>query len=63
MIFEHIGQQFSVKHTVDTDRCSGCRRCIRACDENVWRWDKEKRCAVPDIFRNVYIATNVRWPV
>ena len=47
MIFEHIGQQFSVRHTLDTDRCSGCRRCIRECDENVWRWDKEKNCAIP----------------
>ncbi len=42
------GQQFGVKHIVATDRCCGCRRCIRACDEGVWRWDKEKNCAVPE---------------
>ncbi|MBE6009334.1 MAG: hypothetical protein IJV59_00485 [Eubacterium sp.] len=47
MEFVYEGQQFSVKHIVATERCSGCRRCIRACDEDVWRWDKELNCAIP----------------
>ena len=41
------GQQFSVKHVVDTDRCSGCKHCVKYCDEGVWVWDEEKRYAYP----------------
>ncbi len=47
MIVTWTGQQFSLKHVVDTDQCCGCRRCIRTCDENVWRWDKENNYAYP----------------
>lgn len=47
MIVENRGQQQSVRFIVDTDRCCGCRHCIRRCMEDVWHWDKEKNCAVP----------------
>lgn len=47
MIVKNEGQQQSVQFTVDTDRCCGCRHCIRRCMENVWQWDEEKNCAVP----------------
>ena len=36
-----------VKFIVDTDKCCGCRHCIRTCQEDVWRWDAELNCAVP----------------
>ena len=41
MIVENRGQQQSVRYVVDTDRCCGCRRCIRRCQENVWHWNEE----------------------
>lgn len=47
MIVTNKGQQQSVKFIVDTERCCGCRRCIRRCMENVWHWDEEKHCAYP----------------
>ncbi|MBQ9837198.1 MAG: ferredoxin family protein [Oscillospiraceae bacterium] len=36
-----------VKFVVDTDRCCGCKVCVRRCIEDVWHWDPEKNCAVP----------------
>lgn len=47
MIVTNEGQQQSVKFTVDTERCCGCKRCIRRCMENVWHWNEEKRYAYP----------------
>lgn len=47
MIVENKGQQQSVRFIVDTDRCCGCRRCIRRCMENVWQWDEEHHHAYP----------------
>ena len=47
MIVENRGQQQSIRFIVDTERCSGCRRCIRRCMENVWHWDKENKYAYP----------------
>ena len=47
MIVTNMGQQQSVKFVVDTDRCCGCKRCIRRCIENVWQWDEENRHAYP----------------
>jgi len=32
---------------VETEYCCGCRRCIRTCMEDVWRWDDEANCAMP----------------
>ena len=36
-----------VRFDVYTERCCGCRHCIRTCMEDVWRWDDEKNCAIP----------------
>lgn len=47
MVVENRGQQQSVRYVVDTDRCCGCRRCIRRCQENVWQWDEEHHHAYP----------------
>lgn len=47
MIVTNTGQQQSVKFTVDTDRCCGCKHCIRRCMEDVWAWDEEKGFAYP----------------
>lgn len=47
MIVTNKGQQQSVKFVVDTDRCCGCRRCIRRCMEDVWQWDEENHYAYP----------------
>ena len=47
MIVENRGQQQSIRYVIDTDRCCGCKRCIRRCMENVWQWDEEKKCAYP----------------
>ena len=47
MVVTNNGQQQSVKFEVDTDRCCGCKHCMRRCMENVWQWDEEKRCAYP----------------
>lgn len=47
MIVTNTGQQQSVKFVVDTDRCCGCKRCIRRCMEDVWHWDEENQYAYP----------------
>ena len=47
MIVENRGQQQSVRYVVDTDRCCGCRRCIRRSQENVWHWNEEHHHAYP----------------
>ena len=47
MVVENHGQQQSVRFVVDTEKCCGCKRCIRRCMENVWQWDKEKEYAYP----------------
>ena len=36
-----------VQFTVDPGKCCGCKRCIRICQEDVWRWDEDLNCAVP----------------
>ena len=36
-----------VKFTVNTDKCCGCKKCVRRCQENVWVWDKEQNCSIP----------------
>lgn len=41
MIVTNYGQQQSVRFVVDTDRCCGCRNCIRRCMENVWAWNED----------------------
>lgn len=47
MIVVNKGQQQSIQFKVDTDRCCGCKRCIRRCMEQVWQWDEEKGYACP----------------
>ncbi len=47
MIVTNKGQQQSVQFAVDTERCCGCKNCIRRCMEQVWAWDDEKNCAYP----------------
>ena len=47
MIVTNRGQQQCVTFHVDTDRCCGCKHCIRRCMENVWAWDEEKGFAFP----------------
>lgn len=47
MIVENHGQQQSMKFIVDTEKCCGCKRCIRRCMENVWQWDKENGYTYP----------------
>ena len=47
MIVTNRGQQQSVRFTVATERCCGCKRCIRRCMENVWQWDAEGNYAFP----------------
>ena len=47
MIVENRGQQQSIRYVIDTDRCCGCKQCIRRCMENVWQWDEEKKYAYP----------------
>ena len=47
MIVENRGQQQSIRYVIDTDRCCGCKKCIRRCMENVWQWDEEKKYAYP----------------
>ena len=47
MIVTNKGQQQSVQFNVDTDRCCGCKHCIRRCMEQVWAWDEEKKYAYP----------------
>lgn len=32
--------------SVDPDKCMGCRRCLKACAYDVYKWDKEQRVAV-----------------
>ena len=46
MIVENRGQQQSIRYVIDTDRCCGCKKCIRRCMENVWQWDEEKKYCV-----------------
>ncbi|MDR1245751.1 MAG: ferredoxin family protein [Clostridiales Family XIII bacterium] len=36
-----------VRFDIDTDRCCGCKVCIRNCQENVWQWDEEHKHAWP----------------
>ena len=36
-----------VRFVVDTDKCCGCKRCVRTCQEDVWRWDEWLKCAIP----------------
>ena len=47
MIVKNEGQQMSMKFDIDTDRCAGCKECIRHCQEHVWAWDEEKQYAYP----------------
>ena len=63
MIVENRGQQQSIRYVIDTDRCCGCKRCIRRCMENVWQWDEEKNVLIRNIRMNVYCVISVRWIV
>lgn len=36
-----------VRFEVETEKCTGCKHCIRICQEDVWHWDAGKNCAVP----------------
>ena len=63
MVVENKGQQQSVRFVVDTDRCCGCRKCIRRCMENVWQWDNEHHHAYQNIRMNVYCVISVKWSV
>ena len=47
MIITCEGQQMSMTFDIDTDRCAGCKECIRHCQEHVWAWDEEKQYAYP----------------
>lgn len=47
MIVRNEGQQQVVEFVIDTDRCVGCKECVRNCQENVWQWDEEKQHAYP----------------
>ncbi|CAM2796785.1 4Fe-4S dicluster domain-containing protein [Slackia exigua] len=47
IIVENKGQQQSVRYVVDVDRCCGCKRCIRRCQEDVWQWDAGTEHAYP----------------
>ena len=31
-----------VRFVVDPDKCCGCKKCIRTCQEDVWRWDEDE---------------------
>lgn len=31
--------------TVDSEKCMGCKRCIKVCAYDVYRWDEEKNAA------------------
>jgi len=62
MIVENRGQQQSIRYVIDTDRCCGCKKCIRRCMENVWQWD-EKNMLIRNIRMNVYCVISVRWIV
>lgn len=63
MIVENRGQQQSIRYVIDTDRCCGCKKCIRRCMENVWQWDEEKNMLIRNIRMNVYCVISVRWIV
>ena len=63
MIVENRGQQQSIRYVIDTDRCCGCKKCIRRCMENVWQWDEEKNMLIRNIQMNVYCVISVRWIV
>jgi len=52
MVFTWEGQQFSIQHNVDTERCSGCKHCVKYCDEGVWVFDKEKGYAWPKYIKD-----------
>lgn len=43
MIVEHN----EVKFVVDTDKCCGCKKCVRTCMEDVWHWEDEKGYSIP----------------
>ena len=47
MIVTNKGQQQSVKFVVATERCCGCKHCIRRCMEDVWHWDEQNGHAFP----------------
>ena len=36
-----------VQFTFHPEKCCGCKECIRTCQEDVWRWDDDMKCAVP----------------
>ena len=47
MIVKNEGQQLVVEFRIETDRCVGCKECIRNCQEDVWYWDEESQHAYP----------------
>ncbi len=64
MIVENRGQQQSIRYVIDTDRCCGCKKCIRRCMENVWHSGmKKKNMLIRNIRMNVYCVISVRWIV
>ena len=63
MIVENRGQQQSIRYVIDTDRCCGCKKCIRRCMENVWQWNEERNMLIQNIRMNVYCVISVRWIV
>ena len=42
-----VVERDDVRFVVDTNKCCGCKRCVRTCQEDVWRWDEGLNCAIP----------------
>lgn len=35
------------KATLDKDKCMGCKRCVKTCCHDVWKWDGEAHLPIP----------------